>query len=245
MNFQSTVLARLAAACILCGCGAAFSEEALKVVVVTGGHGFEEKPFREMFDSFKGFDCTFVALQDESELFEDISNWPYQVIVLYNMSRAISEKRQQNFLALLDRGVGLVVLHHAIAAFADWREYRKIIGTKYWLEETEEDGITHPKSQWEEGVDMNLRVEDPAHPVTQGVQDFTIHDETYKGYDLEAGNHVLLTCDAPGSQREVAWTRNYRNAKICFIQPGHGANAYASPDFRKVLSQAIRWTAGK
>jgi len=245
MNIQRTVLAGLAAACVFFGCGAAFCEEPLKVVVVTGGHGFEEKPFKEMFDSFAGLDCTFVALQDESELFEDTSNWPYQAIVLYNMSRAISEKRQQNFLALLDRGVGLVVLHHAIAAFADWREYRKIIGTKYWLEETEEDGITHPKSQWEEGVDMTLHVEDPAHPVTQGVQDFTIHDETYKGYDLEAGNHVLLTCDAPGSQREVAWARHYRNSNICFMQPGHGANAYASPDFRKVLLQAIRWTAAR
>ena len=52
----------------------------------------------------------------------------------------------------------LVVLHHAIAAFSDWREYRKIAGAKYWLEDTVEDGVTHKKCTWKEGVDMPLHV---------------------------------------------------------------------------------------
>ena len=111
------------------------ADEKLNVLVVTGGHGYEQEPFEAMFNSFGGLNCTFVALQDHSEIFEDISDWQYDVLVLYNMSQKISEKRQQNFLKLLDDGVGLVVLHHAIAAFSDWREYRKIIGAKYWLED--------------------------------------------------------------------------------------------------------------
>lgn len=227
------------------GWGIAFSEETLNIVVATGGHGFEEKPFYEMFDGFDDIKCTFVELKDESELFEDITNWPYQVIVLYNMSQKISEKRRDNFIALLEGGVGLVVLHHAIAAFSDWPEYRKIIGTKYWLETTEENGVKHEKSLWKEGVDMKLHVEDSAHPVMAGITDFVIHDETYKNYDLEPGNHVILSCDAPTSQKEVAWTRMYRNAKICFIQPGHGAFAYGDENYRRMLHQAITWVAAK
>lgn len=238
---NSQILHCAAAACLFLCCGSAFSGEAPKVVVVTGGHGYEEAPFKEMFDSLKGPEFTFVDLKDDSEIFEDISNWPYDAIVLYNMSQAISEKRRQNFITLLERGVGLVSLHHAIAAFSEWPEYRKIIGTKYWLEEKVEAGVTHPKSLWEEGVEMKLHVEDPVHPVTKGVADFVIHDETYKGYDLEAGNHLLLSCDAPGSQREVAWAREYRNAKVCFVQPGHGADAYANENFRRLLLQAIQW----
>ncbi len=221
------------------------AEEPLKVAVVTGGHSYEKKPFETMFNSFSGLECIFVELKDQSEIFEDISDWSYQVVVLYNMTRDISEKRQKNFLSLLEQGVGIVVLHHAIAAFPDWPEYRKIAGAKYWLEETVEDGVKHEKSQWEEGVDMRLHVEDPAHPVMAGVSDFTVHDETYKGYDLEPDNHVILSCSEPGSQKEVAWTRTYRNSKVCLIQPGHGSGSYTNESFKRMLHQAITWAAGK
>jgi len=219
--------------------------EPLRVVVVTGGHGYEKKAFEDIFIQNTDIACTFYKLQDDSELFEEISDWHYDVIVLYNMSRRISEKRQQNLLQLLDQGVGLVVLHHAIAAFSDWKEYRKIIGARYWLEDMEEDGIAHSASQWKEGVDMQFHVEDPGHPVTRGIEDFTLHDETYKGYDLEPDNHLLLSCSTEGSQQEVAWTRQYLNARICYIQSGHGAESYASPVYRKLVAQAIAWAGSR
>lgn len=225
--------------------GVVSAEGALPVAVVTGGHGYEKEPFEAMFKRFEGLECVFVELEDQSEIFEDISDWPYKAVVLYNMTRDISEKRQENLIKLLEQGVGVVVLHHAIAAFPDWPEYRKIAGAKYWLEDTVENGVTHPKSQWEEGVDMHLHVEDTSHPIMAGVSDFTVHDETYKGYDLEPDNHLILSCSEPGSQKEVAWTRTYRNAKICLIQPGHGSGAYENENFRRILHQAIQWVAMK
>lgn len=221
------------------------ADEKLNVLVVTGGHGYEQEPFEAMFNSFGGLNCTFVALQDHSEIFEDISDWQYDVLVLYNMSQKISEKRQQNFLKLLDDGVGLVVLHHAIAAFSDWREYRKIIGAKYWLEDTVEDGVEHKKCTWKEGVDMPLHVEDATHPIMAGIADFTIHDEVYKGYDLQPDNHLLLSCGLSNSQKEIAWTRTYGNAKVCLIQPGHGPEAHGDENYRRMVRQAIAWVATK
>ena len=182
-------------------------------------------------------------MQDHSEIFEDISDWQYDVLVLYNMSQKISEKRQQNFLKLLDDGVGLVVLHHAIAAFSDWREYRKIIGAKYWLEDTVEDGVEYKKCTWKEGVDMPLHVEDATHPIMAGITDFTIHDEVYKGYDLQPDNHLLLSCGLSNSQKEIAWTRAYGHAKVCLIQPGHGPEAHGDENYRRMVRQAIAWVA--
>jgi len=57
----------------------------IKVAVLTGGHGFERKPFLEMFDSFKGIKYTEVQLKDHSEIFEDISGWDYDVIAMYSI----------------------------------------------------------------------------------------------------------------------------------------------------------------
>ena len=68
----------------------AFAEKRLRVLVVTGGHSFDQAPFEGMFKEEASLECVFLALQDESEVFEDISNWSYDVLVLYNMTQEIS-----------------------------------------------------------------------------------------------------------------------------------------------------------
>ncbi len=57
----------------------------IKVVVVTGGHDFEHDPFFKLFQGYSDIQYVEAAQKDHSELFEDISNWDYDVIVLYNM----------------------------------------------------------------------------------------------------------------------------------------------------------------
>jgi len=59
-------------------------QSSISVVVVTGGHGYEKQPFVRMFEEMEGLQCHQVELKDDSELFEDISNWNYDVIVFYN-----------------------------------------------------------------------------------------------------------------------------------------------------------------
>jgi len=91
----------------------------IKVAVVTGGHDFEEEEFLSLFAGHKDIEYVHVPQSDHSEIFEDISQWPYDVIVLYNMTQQISPRRRANFVKLLEDGVGLVVLHHAILAFQE------------------------------------------------------------------------------------------------------------------------------
>ena len=238
---KRSVLTLLAASVLLVSAGA-WAEGKIKVAVVTGGHEFAEKPFLAIFEGNEGVECTHVVLKDDSELFEDISAWPYQAIVFYNMTQKISEQRQQNFLKLLDRGVGLVVLHHAIAAYSEWPEFRKIIGARYFLKDVTENGVTYPRSQYEHGVDFKVHVADSSHPVTQGVSDFTVNDETYKGYLLDPADRVLLTTDNPKCQKEIGWTLTYGKARVCYIQMGHGDSIFADPNYRRLVIQAIRWT---
>jgi len=217
----------------------------LKVAVLTGGHGFERKPFLEMFNSFKGMKCTEIELKDHSEIFEDISNWDYDVIVMYNMSQNISKKRQDNFKKLLDRGIGFVALHHNMGAFQTWPEFKKIAGGKYYVKPTKEGDKEFRGSTYKHDIDMNVTVADKSHPITRGLKDFTIHDEGYKYCGFEKDNRILLTTDHADSDKAVAWVSKYRKAKICGIMLGHDGKAYENPNFRKLLTQAINWTAGR
>lgn len=239
------VLCVMAVVVLSGGCSTDKQKQSISVVVVTGGHGYEKQPFVQIFEEMEGLQCHQVELKDDSELFEDISNWNYDVIVFYNMTQTISPKRRENFLALLNRGVGVVALHHSLVSFPDWPEYKKIIGAKYYEKEMLEDGIVHPASTYRHDVQMAVTIADKTHPVTAGVVNFTILDETYKGYSVESDNHILLTTDEPTSQREIAWVRQYRQARICGIQLGHGPDAYHHPAYRRLLYQAIQWTAGQ
>jgi len=217
----------------------------VSAVLITGGHDYEQKPFLAVFEAMDGVTYKHVNEKVGGEAFENIDDWKYDVIILYNFNRKISEKQAENFIKLLDKGVGLVILHHAIAAYQNWPEYRKILGARYYLkDETDSAGVTHKTCLWKHDVDMKVHVEDPKCPVAAGVSDFAIHDETYKGYTVDPQVKVYLTTDDPTSNKEIGWTNTYRKANVCYLELGHDSKAYASKDLQTLYIQAIRWAAG-
>ena len=149
------------------------------------GIRFPVKPFHEIFDSFPDMKCTFVEEKVGGEAFDNIDHWPYDAIVLYNFEKKPSEKQRENFLKLMDRGVGLVVLHHGLHAYRDWPEYQKIAG------------ITSFVTDAKDNVNYTIHVEDPQHPIVKGLQDFAVKDETYHGNQADPKVHVILTTNEP------------------------------------------------
>lgn len=239
----------LLVAAYVCSCGE-FADtggrgpgEKIKVVVVTGGHAFERKPFFTLFEGYDDIEYVEAQLKDDSEIFEDISEWDYDVMVLFNMTQNISPKRQENFTKLVKGGVGVVALHHSMGSFQDWGEYRKIIGGKYYVKATEEEGVTREGSTYKHDADYKIHIEDSRHPVTRGVSDFAVHDETYKKCGFEKDNRVLLSTEHPASDKPLGWVRRYGKGKVCFIMVGHGPSVYANESYRRLVAQAIRWCA--
>ncbi len=92
---------------------------------------------------------------------------------------------------------------------------------------------------------MNVKIADREHPITQGLSDFTIHDETYKGNWFAKDNHVLLTTDHPKNDTTVCWMRPSRDNRVVFLQLGHDGKAYANPNLRELIVRSIRWAGGR
>lgn len=222
-------------ACAALACNAATAAEnasparKLDVVVIAGGHPYAVEPFRAIFKNYADMNITFVDEKDGGEAFEDIGQWRYDVILLYNFEKNPSQKRKENFLKLLDRGVGLVILHHAIYGYRPWPEFQKIVGVTSWLSEAKGD------------VAMTIQVADPKHPIVPGVADFSIIDESYLGHKLAAGPHVFLTAAEPTNAKHIAWVHQYRNAPVCYFQLGHDEKTYTNPQFVTILGRSIRW----
>jgi uncharacterized protein len=208
-------------------------EKVVRVLVLSGGHGFPVKAFRQVFASFSDMKCTFVEEKRGGEAFDNIDDWPYDTIVLYNYEKKPSKKQRQNLLTLMDRGVGLVVLHHGVHAYRDWPEFKKIAG------------LTAFVSGAKDNVTFTVHVEDPQHPIVKGMADFTVTDETYLGNHADPKVHVILTTKEPTNNPAVAWVHTYRKSPVCYFQLGHGTSIYGQKEFRAVLGNAIRWSAGR
>lgn len=218
------------------------ASKTINAVVITGGHDFDEKTFPSLFVGYSDIHVERKHQKDDSELFEDVSDWPYDVMVFYNMGQKISQKRQANFLSLLDRGVGVVALHHCIAAYGNWPEWAWTIGGRYFSKDESWNGAMYPGSQYKHDVSVPVHIEDPNHPITRGLKDYTVMDETYKGQWLDPQARILLTTNEATSDTALAWTKTCRRSRIAYIQLGHGPK-FDEPNYRHLVSQAIRWTA--
>jgi hypothetical protein len=218
----------------------------IDVLVVTGGHHFDRESFLALFEGCDDLRCREWPLKDESEVFEDLGGWDHDVLLLYNMTQEISPKRRDNFVRLLkEEGVGVVVVHHAEAAFQSWPEYHRILGTAYIYFDVEIDGTPWPHCKCRGGMDIAVSVHDRDHPITRGLEDFHIRDETYKGRWWAEDNHILLTTDHPENDEPVAWTRQYGRSRVFNIQFGHDEGAYACRQYRDLIVRGVRWTAGR
>lgn len=215
----------------------------LRTLVITGGHGFETNQFFNLFQTNSALSCQFASHPNVDFWFSPSNKW--DVIVLYDYNAKISDDGKTNFLAQLKAGAGLVVLHHAIVAFPAWDEYRNIIGARYYLAATNINGVEKKRSGFTHGLDFTIHIADPDHPVTRGVKDFAIHDETYRWFDVFDDCRPLLTTDEPQSNKVIGWAKTYGNARVVFIQSGHDHFAWDNPNFQKILNQAMHWTARK
>ncbi len=217
----------------------------IRLLVVSGGHDFETNQFYQVFR--ENPDVAFAAFTHpaaQAQLRPENAG-KYDVLVLYDLWQSISDQGKEDLLAFLKAGKGLVVLHHAIANYQKWPEWEKIAGGRYYLEKTKVNGVEKARSIWKHGVDFKVHIADENHPVTRGLKDFQIHDETYGLFDMAPDSHVLLTTDEPTSAKNISWARTYESARVVFIQLGHDGVAYRNPSYRQLVAQAIRWVAKK
>lgn len=244
MHTRSIVAMMVTALLLPAALGACPVTKPLRVLLVTGGHDFDRDGFSALWRSMQDVTVQEVSHPQAQAWFAKERSKEYDILVFYDMYQDISEKSRADLVALLKRGKGLVVLHHALANYQAWDEYMKIAGGRFRLAETERDGLKRPASTWKDDVTFRVNVADRNHPVTRGIGDFEIVDETYGDYDVLPTVRPLLTTNEPTSTPTIAWTHTYGRSRVVTVQGGHGPSAWQNPSFRRVLEQAVRWVAG-
>jgi uncharacterized protein len=214
----------------------------IKVLIVTGGHDYERKPFYAVFDAITGIAYDTVVHPDANKLIASPQVDAYDVFIFYDMGELISPQQKQAYVNLLKKGKSFIFLHHSLVSYQDWPEFLKIVGGQYHTHPVVANGDTL-RANYQHDVIIPIRVEDKKHPVTSGMNDFEILDEIYMDAEILAGVHPLLSTSHPNSMRYVAWVNRYENSEVLYIQLGHGESGLSNPNFRKLLRQAIEWSA--
>lgn len=218
--------------------------EKLRVLIVTGGHDFEREPFFAMFDSFQDVEWREVKHPEANKLYAPDQRRTYDAVVLYDMPQEITDEQKTWFVETIKEGKGLLVLHHALGSYQSWPDYAQIVGGKYLFAQQEIDGKVWPPSTFHEGVTFTVEIADKEHPITKGLQDFSIVDEVYGGFWVSPEAHALLKVHHPQSGEVVGWTKEYGKARVAYLAGGHGRSAYENANYRTLVQRALLWVGG-
>jgi hypothetical protein len=205
--------------------------EAIRVLVVTGGHPFDEQRFFETFDADPGIVWAHARQPAVQRWLARMAPGEFDTLVFYDMpgvglGRGPAPRPETppddlvaGMRALFDGGQGAVFLHHALASWPAWDEYSGWIGGRFLYQPGVFAGRPWPDSGYAFDVTHHLTPADPTHPVLQGLEGgLTLTDELYLAPVLEDQVVPLLRSDADFSDAQfysaahaVAGRRNWRS----------------------------------
>lgn len=165
----------------------------------------------------------------------------YDVIVLnYNGARW-GKPAEDNFLAAVNAGTGVSVIHAANNAFSGWADYDKIIGIGW------RQGAGHGAYH---KFDVKYLVKD--HPITQGLSDIKAHpDELYHRLAVTPNEPMTILATAfsdtatggTGKDEPMALVKSYGKGRVFHTPLGHDLPAMEDPHFMTLTARGTEWAA--
>ncbi|MFM6854098.1 MAG: ThuA domain-containing protein [Sphingopyxis sp.] len=256
----------------------------LQCLVAVRGHPFDRTAFDAVFQSMDGISATMVDQPAAARLMTPDGLAGFDALILYDMpgldftvgSGAPAyidppPALKAGLRAVLDAGLGVVALHHALAGWPTWDEYGEWLGGRFLYHPGMVRGAPMPDSGYAHDVQHGISVVGD-HPVTAGVpRQFTLRDELYLSPIFAQDVTPLLASDAvfdrdhfwsadlavqgrmydragwdhPAGSNLVGWAKTAINSRLVYLQPGDGPSAYDDPNYRRLVENAIRWVAQK
>ena len=180
--------------------------------------------------------------RDPFALHADLTGYDLVVVGWNNAltTEDLSDDQEESLLSAVQAGTGFAAWHGAAAAFRSSLRYHLMLGGDF-LAHPAGEGAPHP---------YTVRITDPDHPVSHGVEDFPVASEQYYMH-TDSNNQVLAetTFDGEpwpwleGLTSPVAWVRQWGEGRVFYHSIGHGPQDLAGADVRRLTLQGLRWAA--
>lgn len=209
-----------------------FAADPLRVRVVTGGHAHGP----EFYSVFSGDPRFHATIEPHPNAYRG-GQKNIDVLVLYDMIKESDAKTRDWLKTWVDAGKGIVVLHHAICSFEDWEWWGdEVVGARYLNKPSR--GMA--PSTYFHDLELDMQVV-KRHAVTEGVADFRLLDETYKGMWFAPDLNVLIRTAHAKADGPIAWIGPSKTARIAVLQSGHDLHSHLNSNWQRIVRNAIVW----
>ena len=230
--------------------------KAVKVLIITGDHGHEWRkttPFLKDLLAKAGHKVDVTDEPSKDLTTDNLAKYDVLVLNYRNTAKGAKEnpasvwtdENKKAFTEAVKGGKGLVVYHHASAAFVGGsafdREFEKVIAGGW------------RKQGFHGKMHTFLVTPRKEHPITKGLGEFKHgRDELYQNSLLTPGSVVLCTAYSEkdkdpkntGKHEPVVWVATYGKGRVCNNSLGHDVQAMkSSAGFAVLLIRGVEWAA--
>jgi type 1 glutamine amidotransferase len=234
---------------------AAAEEGAVKVLIITGDHGHNWKattPFLSELLTKAGHEVDVTEAPSEALTSENLAR--YDVMLLNyrdtaqgakdNPASVWTDANKHAFIDAIHDGVGLVVYHHASAAFTGEGEFDRQfeqVSAGGWRKQGNH-GAMHVFT-------VNMQED---HPITHGLKAFEHgRDELYQNSLITEGSQILVTAYSDkakdpkntGLEEPMVWVSTFGEGRVCQNALGHDVEAMQSTGFQTLMIRCVEWAA--
>ncbi len=166
----------------------------------------------------------------------------FDILVLYDQLDWPEPAQKNITRAIQEKAAGFVVIHHALGDNQAWPFwYQDVTGGLLVL--GEKSGMK--PSTIRRGVTLDV-VPVGDHPILDGIGPMRLQNETaFKGMWQSPKVTPLLRTSNAASDATVAWVGVHDKSRVVCIQPGAARETHYNPMFRRLVHNAILWTAGR
>ncbi|MCX8082858.1 MAG: ThuA domain-containing protein, partial [bacterium] len=176
-----------------------------------------------------------MEMTSDLDSFISLPSSGYDAVVVYTtgFKEDLTDEREKGLLQFIKNGGGFVGIHSATDSFRGSRKYIEMINGEF---------LSHPEHH-----EFCVSVVDKQHYITVRMPDsFSVYDEMYHLQNYDPSKSTLLFKTIwQGKEIPVAYTRDYGKGKVVYISLGHTKDAWAHPEFQKILIRAIAYSTGE
>ncbi|GAA1957546.1 ThuA domain-containing protein [Microbacterium deminutum] len=148
--------------------------------------------------------------------------------------RGVDPRAQSGLDAAIERGIGVIAVHSALASLRDYPAWRTAIGGEW-----QEGRSWHPPAAY-----AVVPVSESAHPVTAGLTGIALFDELYTDLVIDPGAQVLVAHTRDAASHPLVWVREHPTRAVVTAF-GHDERSYESASHQALIRNAARWAGAE
>lgn len=217
------------------------SLEAKKILIVYGGwEGHSPEAFAKRIAAWLEREKAIVTASNSLDVYTDTAFMAtVDLIIQYRTMDKITGEQEAGLLKAVKNGAGLAGCHGGIGdSFRDNPNFQYMVGGQW---------VAHPGGE----IDYSVQITNMDDPITQGINDFSIHTEQYYMH-VDPNVKVLATTAFSGAHdpwidgavMPVVWKKFFGKGRVFYLSIGHSPETFEVPEVWEILTRGIRWASG-